>query len=212
MSMFDNYTDLREDYIPNNTTSTFPYARRIFQKVLPIKEENIVGKFVGCSWNYGDTLELRFDINPKIMVERDAIVFETTGYAPTETTEGYLGQRAYNTEDIKSWVCKTLDKNEYVWEEDKEFTFPQHGEQEITLHLFDLEGKTAQVTISNFRVEEMCSFDTQASDVISIFIDKETSLKLLKGVYYSTVKIFDNTQERSDDDIKVIYQYTLIVK
>ena len=46
----------------------------------------------------------------------------------------------------------------------------------------------------------------------TVISNKETSLKLLKGVYYSTVKIFDNTQERSDDDIKVIYQYTLIVK
>ena len=215
MSMFTPYENLNPNYSPNNINIPTPSPRKKLYQFLPIEERNIVGKFVGCSFNYGDTLSLVFDINPKIKVEADAIVYEETGQEPTSSTEGHYGQRAYNTVDLKVWVCKTLDQTVYEWEEEKDFTYPCDGEQEIVVKLYgdSIENREFEVTISNFRVEEVLKFDKDSEspiqkgiDNIKIFIDEETSKKLLKGLYYTTVKMVD------EGSTKIIYEYTLIVK
>lgn len=215
MSMFTPYENLNPNYSPNNINIPTPSPRKKLYQFLPIEERNIVGKFVGCSFNYGDTLSLVFDINPKIKVEEDAIVYEETGQEPTSSTEGHYGQRAYNTVDLKVWVCKTLDQTVYEWEEEKDFTYPCDGGQEIVVKLYgdSIENREFEVTISNFRVEEVLKFDKDSEspiqkgiDNIKIFIDEETSKKLLKGLYYTTVKMVD------EGSTKIIYEYTLIVK
>ena len=215
MSMFTPYENLNPNYSPNNINIPAPSPRKKLYQFLPIEERNIVGKFVGCSFNYGDTLSLVFDINPKIKVEADAIVYEETGQDPTSSTEGRYGQRAYNTVDLKVWVCKTLDQTVYEWEEEKDFTYPCDGEKEIVVKLYgdSIENREFEVTISNFRVEEVLRFDKDSetpiqkgTDNIKIFIDEETSKKLLKGLYYTTVKMVD------EGSTKIIYEYTLIVK
>lgn len=215
MSMFTPYENLNPNYSPNNINIPAPSPRKKLYQFLPIEERNIVGKFVGCSFNYGDTLSLVFDINPKIKVEADAIVYEETGQEPTSSTEGNYGQRAYNTVDLKVWVCKTLDQMVYEWEEEKDFTYPCDGEQEIVVKLYgdSIADKGFEVVISNFRVEEVLKFDKDSEspiqkgiDNIRIFIDEETSKKLLKGLYYTTVRMVD------EGSTKIIYEYTLIVK
>ncbi|MBO7734736.1 MAG: hypothetical protein J6S67_19405 [Methanobrevibacter sp.] len=215
MSMFTPYENLNPDYSPNNINIPTPSPRRKLYQFLPIEERNIVGKFVGCSFNYGDTLSLVFDINPKIKVEADAIVYEITGQEPTSSTEGHYGQRAYNTVDLKVWICKTLDQTVYEWEEEKDFTYPCYGEQEVVVKLYgdSVENNNFEVTISNFRMEEVITFSTDKEprvtsgiNNIKIFIDEEISKLLLKGVYYTTVKMIDEGRT------KIIYEYTLIVK
>lgn len=221
MSMFTPYENLNPNYSPNNINIPSPSPRRKLYQYLPIEERNIVGKFVGCSFNYGDTLSLVFDINPKIKVEEDAIIYpivneeEETEEAPTSSTEGHYGQRAYNTVNMKCWVCKTLDQTVYEWEEEKDFTYPCDGTKEIVVKLYgdSIENKSFEVTISNFRMEEVVTFSTDKEprvtsgiNNIKIFIDEETSKLLLKGLYYTTVKMVDEA------NTKIIYEYTLIVK
>ena len=220
MSMFTPYENLNPNYSPNNINIPTPSPRKKVYQFLPIEERNIVGKFVGCSFNYGDTLSLVFDINPKIKVEADAIIYprEEDGiikYSPDSSTECHYGQRAYNTIDLKVWVCKTLDQTVYEWEEEKDFTYPCDGEQEIVVKLYgdSIADKDFEVVISNFRVEEVLKFDKDSEtpidkgeDTITITLDEETSKKLLKGLYYTTVKMVD------EGSTKIIYEYTLIVK
>lgn len=228
MSMFDNYENLREDYIPNNTEVPKLPLRKVIHHSFPIKEKNIVGKFVGCSFNYGDTLPLEFYFNPTVLVEENAIILESNS-EPSSTTEGLLGQRAYNGNTMREWVCETLDQSTYSWREEKEFTIPTCGTKELTVKPFGNNNQwtKAEVVISNFRREKILSFSTEdgtaiiESNSVKISITdgayksdeedlREASKKLLKGVYNATMKL---SKESNDEyNAKVLYEYTLIIK
>ena len=228
MSMFDNYENLREDYIPNNTEVPKLPLRKVIHHSFPIKEKNIVGKFVGCSFNYGDTLPLEFYFNPTVLVEENAIILESNS-EPSSATEGLLGQRAYNGNTMREWVCETLDQSTYSWREEKEFTIPNCGTKELTVKPFggNPQWAKAEVVISNFRREKILSFSTEdgtatiESNSVKISITdgayksneedlREAPKKLLKGVYNATLTL---SRERNDEyNTKVLYEYTLIIK
>ena len=211
MSLFTNYDNLRDTYFPNNRTADLQRRRIRVSDEFPHKEYNLCGDFIGYSWNYGDTPTLTFHLNPRVYVEDDAIIYTEDNYAPTTSTVGKLGQRAYNTYDLKEWVCTTLDQDVYTWELQKEFTIPNQKFEcgkEIVLQIFkEFVGYNITVTIFNFRMESIKSFTLNSiSDDVGIYIDKDTSAELLKGIYYCSL-----TVER-DNDIRVFYQYPLIIK
>lgn len=62
--MFDNYPS-PEGYIPNNLKMTLP-QRPICDDELPRAIYNAVGKFIGYSWRFGDTLEFEYKIDDYI--------------------------------------------------------------------------------------------------------------------------------------------------
>ncbi len=206
MSMFSNYENLDSSYQPNNRNKAMPEVRVGFDDGLPHKAYNLCGEFIGYSWNYGDTLILDVNINPVVKVEADAIIYTEPGEEPTSETVGRLWQRAYNTADFRCWICETLDQTVYAWEELKEFSFPESGDKEVTLKLYDsFDGISGKFKIYNFRWEEVASFDVQAADTISIEIDSELSAKLIKGVYYCSIEIGNENTER------VFYKAPLII-
>lgn len=229
MSMFTPYENLNPDYSPNNMTrgivTKLPYGREVIPKGVPVMEKNITGKFVGGAFNYGDTLPLEFYINPRVRVEKDALIL-SSDEEPTTGTAGFLGQRAYNGDTMREWVCETLDQTVYMWREEPEFSFPIYSPDglEIVVKPFgDVVWTAAEVYIKNFRREEILSFSTEDGsavidgDSVKINItedsyksDEEDLIKapkkLLKGIYSTTIKL------TAENSVKVVYEYPLIIK
>lgn len=54
------------------------------------------------------------------------------------------------------------------------------------------EGKTIQISIQNFRYEELFTTEVEGGDHIAVYIDAETSKLFPKGIYYCTAKVLDS--------------------
>lgn len=57
MSMFNNYKNIPNDYIPNNITPPDYYHPAV---KYPLEEYNAKGELIGFSWKYLDTIILEF--------------------------------------------------------------------------------------------------------------------------------------------------------
>lgn len=158
----------------------------------PYGDYNALGELDGYYWNYGDTINLSFHIDGELTVESDAIIYSAIGEEPTEETVGEIDQRAYNVVDLKSWTCVSIDDGKYTWEKDEEFTYPLDGGKTlyVTAREF-LNGKSAKITIYNFRYEKVFETTLDAAPIISYSIDKETSEIFGRGTYYLTLQVFD---------------------
>ena len=177
--MFDSYSNLSDIYVPDNITNHQDTFVRFSNSEIN-KEYNIKGDFVGYSWNYGDTVSLGISMSKRIMVEEDAIIYEESGQHPDSSTIGIKGQRAYNTKEIRSWTCETLDQTDYNWAEDIEFKYPEFGNKEI----FENDNeKKVLFEIKNFRKENVYSSEIPYSGLLRVDITKEIAEILLKGVY-----------------------------
>ena len=147
-NMFTNYEDLSSVYVPNNEKAELE-NNKVIDLSLPKKEYDNSGKFVGYSWNYGETLTIPYSVNKVIYVEEDALVYDISGVSPSISTIGTFGQKAYNTADRKSWVCKTLDSSKYIWEEQDEFTYPENGKKPISIKFIqDVSDKFIEFSIN----------------------------------------------------------------
>lgn len=134
MGMFDNYPS-PPDYIPNNMIRVLPTPEAP-PDTLPKREYNIVGKLIGYSWRYKDTVEITYQVDKYIKESASNMLVEV---------------------DI-------LDHNRYV----------------------------------------MYTYDLVGDDEITITIDKEVSEKLIRGNYYITFKLYDDTQVYISTEMFVI--------
>lgn len=196
MGMFLNYQNIANSY-PNNLTESFPVSA-IPSKLNPIEaskpyeEYNVKGELVGYFWHYGETLKLEFDIDGELTIESDAIIFKVTGVVPTKYTMAKVGQRAYNIVDFRSWTCLAVDNGKYIWEEDSDFTYPLSSDRKVYISSESyLKGKNVEVTLYNFRMEPICKKLYEAAPTIIFSIDRELSEKLVKGIYYCSVTVFN---------------------
>jgi hypothetical protein len=203
MSMFSNYENLSSTYVPNNQKKEF-VQQEVYNPNVPKKEYDIKGNFIGYSFCYGDTLEIPYSVNKTILVESDSLIYEISGGAPSTDTVGIKGQKAYNTADLRCWVCTSLDSSIYQWKELSKFVYPRNGTKRIALasEYYD-ENKQVKFTIYSFRHEELYS-TTYSSGTFDIVIDKELSEKLLKGIYYCSVEIFNENSSYVDSTFLLI--------
>ena len=109
MSMFDNYTSYT--YTAYNICPP-----RITKSV----ETNFRSPMVGydCSgnpksfmWCEEESFNLKLTLDRKIYVLPNSIIYNDSGLEPTINTVGVKGQRAYNTVDRISWICKGTNKD-----------------------------------------------------------------------------------------------------
>ena len=190
MGLFSNYEHLNVDYYPNNLIRKMPLPQVQYQYKLPRKEFNLSGKFVGYSWDCGDTLTLDIDINPIVKVASDALIYTQHDESPTSDTQGHLGQMAYNTYDLKCWCCISQnDQSVFVWEEEDVDTIPivcgEKGTEDIRLQVYkDISNYIGKAILCNFRYEPIMDFDVVGADTISIEITEEITAKLVRGIYY----------------------------
>lgn len=196
--MFYNYQNIADNYMPNNLMNAFPTKHKDsklnpLEASKPYEEYNAKGELEGYYWRYGETLNLEFNIDGEITIESDALVVSGKGQAPDNKTIGEIGQRYYNVGDLKSYTCLAAVNGLYLWQEDEDFTYPVNEDRSVYISAEDyLNGKTAEVTIYNFRMEPVCQKVYAASPKIRFFIDSELSRALVKGIYYCSVRVFDN--------------------
>lgn len=193
MSMFDNYNDDNTNYIPNN----MGYAgKKPLAYPIPYVEYNAEGEQSGYYWYYGDTVNLVFDLIGELTVEQDAIVYFITGQHPTTDTVGELNQKAYNINDLISWTCTAIDDTTYIWTQDEEFTYPENAERGIYVPAAKyINGMIAKIKMFNFRFEEVYSFTADAKNEVVLSIGKDLSEKLIRGTYYITLTLIDETTQ-----------------
>ena len=211
--MFSNYQDLSTNYIPNNLTCKFP--TRIEQSKLysqdaskPYEEYNAEGKLIGYYWNQGDILNLEFMIDGEITVETTALILSNVGQTPTKETTGFVGQRCYNIRDLRSWTCRSQLDTQYVWEMDEVFTYPAGADRSVYMDASDyLKDKMALITLYNFRMEPVHEYSVEATPFIVFPIDADLTSKLVKGIYFCSVRIYNSTMSQtvfSSEDCKLL--------
>ena len=203
-NMFTNYEDLSSVYVPNNEKAELE-NNKVINLSLPKKEYDHSGKFVGYSWNYGETLTIPYSANKVIYVEEDALVYDISGVSPSISTIGTFGQKAYNTADRKSWVCKTLDSSKYIWEEQDEFTYPENGKKPISIKFIqDVSDKFIEFSINNFRRENIYSITIPCAQEVPLIIDRDLSNKLIDGIYYCTLAIIGASDKYVDSEFIIL--------
>lgn len=189
MGMFTTYDTIDPNYIPDNTSPKISDEYTTIEETLPRMVYDLKGRFIGYSWNYGDTFDFDIDVNEAITVREDSIIYTKSNQCPNENTPAlYSGHQAYNIVDSKSWTCVGKSNGVYIWVEDDTLTYPIDGDKSVTLNT-DMTDSTIQVDIFNFRWEPIHSFTTNGSGTISCKFDTEVSNKLLRGAYYCTVKV-----------------------
>lgn len=198
MGMFLNYQNIADNYIPNNLINAFPQRMNVskldpLDASKPFEEYNAKGELIGYFWRQGETLNLEFVIDGEITLESSALIIDSRGVAPTDTTKGYVGQRAYNIVDLRSWECVAIAQGHYTWEEDAEFTYPLEGNKSVYISADDyLSDKSVEITLYNFRMEPLCKKLYPASSRIVFPIDRELSQTLPKGIYYCSVNVLND--------------------
>ena len=195
MGMFLNYHSISDNYTPNNLFKAFPIDGPCskfmpFEGSKPYEEYDAKGELEGYYWRYGDTLNLEFCIDGEIRVEDNALVLKTVGEVPSIYTKGYVGQRCYNIRDLLSWTCVGISGRTYIWEQDANFTYPLEGKNSIYVSADEyIKGKSAAVTIYNFRMEPVYRYEVMAVTPLIMPITKDISLTMPKGIYYCSLEI-----------------------
>lgn len=197
MGMFFNYQSISDNYTPNNLVDAFPSCEKKSKLAPadqghPFEEYNAKGEVIGYFWRQGETLDFEFNIDGEIAIEPDAILMSTVGSCPTEKTMGCPGQRAYNVLDFRSWTCVSSDGTIFTWIEDEQFTHPPVSSRNVYISAEDyMRGKTATITLYNFRMESVYQKTYPASPRITLSITPEVSKLFVKGVYYCSVVVSD---------------------
>lgn len=197
MGMFLNYHNIADNYTPNNLVSKFPVGKS-YTKLdpqsasKPYEEYDVRGNLIGYFWHYKDTLKLEFNIDGEITVESDALILTHTGEAPSSSV-GYIGQKAYNISDLVSWVCTAVVDNECVWSEESEFIYDEESNRHVYIDASKyLSDKFIEITLYNFRLEPIHSVTLKGNTKAVLNIDSVLSAKLVKGVYYCEVCVFND--------------------
>lgn len=195
MGMFLNYQNIANNY-PNNLVCSFPCVGKSYTKLDPVKaskpyeEYNSKGELIGYFWRYGETLNLEFNIDGEITVEDNAIVLTSKDAVPSPNT-GALGLRAYNVYDKRSWTCTAISKGEFVWTIDEVFSYPENGTSVYVTASDYMEDKHVEVCIYNFRMEPIHKEVFSGTTQVILRITKDLSEKLTRGIYYCSLRVFD---------------------
>lgn len=181
MGMFDNYSNLNPNYIPNNLISR-DYIYTTIDDEMPKDAKNILGIFSGYKWNKGEEFDFNLSCDFKIKVDPKSIIYKKSGESPTTDTVGYPGQNAYNTIDIASWTCTGKLEGHYIWVKDDDLTYPINADMELEMTP-NMENSSLVLKIYNFRYEFKEEHISDNSSILSIHIDDEFYKKFTKDLY-----------------------------
>ena len=194
MSMFTNYDNQPDNYIPDNIRDMLDCPRLFLTDELPLEEVNVLGKFIGYKWHYGDTFDFVIPTQKIVKVECDAIVYTDTHITPTQSTIGRIGQMAYNTVDLLCWKCRGLFGDVYEWDLQEWFTYPAKGTKEVTLIIHkDIAQNKVKLNIYDFREEKVLERWFDGADTVSFSLTDEEYKVLIPGVYRCVLVIYNET-------------------
>lgn len=208
MSMFYNYDNIDENYIPNNCTPEEINSYIKLDLNLPYEIYNIKDEFVGYAICYGDTCKIPINLNKQIYVEDDAIIYDLKGQYPKEDDIGKKGQKAYNIKDFISWTCYGRSKSKYIWKKDNCFIYPKNGVKQINL-IPELDNFSIKVNIQNFRYESIKTFNFENDLNTYYTIDEQLQELLHEGIYYVSISLITEDYSRIIDSylLQILNKY-----
>lgn len=190
--MFNNYN--LDENAPNNLTRVHNFVHC----KMPYAEYDEDGHLVAYTWKYGETVNLRFQLNGMIKIDNDAIVYYAKNDVPNAQTVGFIDQRAYNVVDLRSWTCTAILEDEgnltYIWTEDPEFYYPFNGGRSLYISIQEyMKNKKVIFTFMDNRYFPIFERVVEPEDTFfTIPIDEELSNSLQKGVYFYKIAIVSN--------------------
>lgn len=207
--MFKNYFNIDPNYIPNNMDFKKHQRERSYNRDSLIAIIDRFNQIWGYTWSWKDTVSIPITIDKVVNVPDDSIIMNESGIAPTNQTEGKVGQKFYNVVDVKSWTCKDIgvddDTNSpyYSWIEDDYLKYVDHSDTTITIKP-NISGKKLTAEILNFRKEIVYSKEFNDGDSSSYLdIDLELSNKLVPGIYFIRVRLVSDTTSSFVDEYKI---------
>lgn len=208
MSIFDNYINQDDNYIPDNihdkkiclAESSFEYGN--LHPWFDLKHHQI-----GYQWEYGLSNILSFTVNKVINVPEDAIIFYNQSEYPDITTEGKIGQKAYNTINILSWTCTSIesvnDEFKYIWTPDEHLTYNKRWPKQILLTP-DMSEKMIVVNFYNWQNTLIFTRLQEGENNITINITSDLSSDyFLRGLYKCEVQIVGEEEIETTDIIQI---------
>lgn len=192
MGMFDTY-DNDKKRICNDSDRNYTSIT----DTLPNKIYNIKHNFVGYSWHTDDVFDWKITVNKKIKVSKDSYIYTQPDEMPDTATEGYLGQKAYNVVDIKSWTCVGLIEDFYVWVADKTFIYPIVGDVEIELTP-SMINKTFSISFYDYKWNIIRTIEDINSNTFTCKIGTDVKELNKTGIYYVLTRINDGVLSKVD--------------
>ena len=177
--MFDSYDRLNSDYIPHNSNDCKCATRIIYSPYFDDEVIDVWGKVVGYRYDFGQEIEINFDVDDYIFVEDNAIISNIAEEAPTENTVGEYGQYFYNVADLKLYKCVNFGQLYYNWQEQDAFSYPSNGTKKVVIRT---NLSPIDVVIFNTRGEIVLT-KTLLSDTKTLFISNEESSKIIPDLY-----------------------------
>ena len=197
-NMFTNYNNIDPSYIPNNMHLVSNKVKS-YTKLDPIKLSkpyelyNAKNELEGYFWYHGENIILDFSIDGEITLENDALIYSNKGEYPTNLTEGYIGQKAYNTADYNCWECVAIEENDYMWVLNGTVKYDPDLTRSVYIDARDyLKDKMIDFKIFNFRHNEIYSKTISGDQPAKFEITKEISSKLLPGTYSCSLSVYND--------------------
>lgn len=214
-NLFTNYQNINPNYEPSNIKPIPNPCKPKLEPCKPTKpyeEYNAEGKLEGYYWNYGDTINLEFDVSGEVTI--------IDGETYISALDFLIGKTAVMTiydfrGDViatqKLYTSTTLQRNSVIkagsiingvtYNED--FTIEESSltiEKQSILKIGSTLAKGT--TINNKIYEEETVTETELilypGTKILFEIDKELSDKLIKGVYTCTLILYDENNSYVD--------------
>lgn len=189
-SMFDNYKNIPSSYTPCNMCcgDNLISERDVLAARKPLEAYDALGRFIGFSWNYGNSIVLEFTTTGAVTYDdgsqEDAETYLTsTTKAPQPDVEepnlspddNPIKGNPYNV------LGGTTDSNVFNTDTDAPIDSGSN-----------YAGKVFEIKLYNFRYEVVYRAQIKAEAVAKLYIGKETSMLLKPGKYYGSVTLIDN--------------------
>jgi len=186
MGMLDSFNNIPKGYVPHNTNKNGLRRKQIKTQPPYQKSPN------SFWWNQGDQFVFIYRPQLMIRVESSAIILEDDT-SLLSSTVGFRGQKAYDIVNLVSYTYKAGYNNEEGWEQDKIFSIPVSGPQEVMLRNIPWENVTITFEIKNFRHETIYKYPTSPDD-IPLVVDSDDAIELTIGTILSELLKYGSYQ------------------
>lgn len=166
----------------------------------------------GYQWEHKETLTLKFDFHPYYLVENNSIIYTEPSQQPTVNTQGFIGQKAYNSVDLTTWMCVDILVDQFIWTEFPTFTLPNVGTNINYTKKMYVENYPDQLIqdvtrvkfqIFTFRFQKLYEKQiTYNGNQLQLYIDNDLSDKMVEGNYFLQI-CFVNTLLDYDENHEV---------
>ena len=197
-NMFTNYNNIDPSYVPNNmhlVNKTVKSYTKLAPVALskPYELYNAKNELEGYFWYHGESITLDFSIEGEITLENDALIYSNKGEYPTNLTEGYIGQKAYNTADYSCWECVAVEENDYMWVPNGTVKYDPDLTRSVYIDAKDyLKDKMVDFKIFDFRMNENYLKTIKGTESARFEISPDLSKKMLPGIYSCSLSVYND--------------------